>query len=43
MEKVRFLKASLIYNEIQNEKIDKSNDLSKVEKIWSVFILNINS
>jgi hypothetical protein len=33
MEKVRFLKASLIYNEIQNEKIDKSNDLSKVEKI----------
>ena len=43
MEKVRFLKASLIYNEIQNENIDKSNDLPKVEKIWSVFILNINS
>jgi hypothetical protein len=33
MEKVRFLKASLIYNEIQNENIDKSNDLPKVEKI----------
>ena len=33
MEKVRFLKASLIYSEIQNENIDKSNDLPKVDLI----------